>query len=75
MEQTLSSRGIIMSTITGTPKELESMLGLNQAVLSTILRLAEKNGAARIVNTIKSDTGRGKPANVWELNKTIVITL
>jgi hypothetical protein len=64
-----------MSTITGTPKELESMLGINQAVLSTILRLAEKNGAARIVNTIKSPTGKGKPSNVWELNKTIVITL
>lgn len=64
-----------METLKGTPKELEQLTGLNQAVLSIILRLAEKNGAARIIDTVKPKSGKGKSANVWEVARNIVITL
>ena len=62
-----------MDTITGTPKELEALTGLNQAFLSSLLRLAEKNGAAKIVK--KNKPVRGKPSNVWEVSTSFVVTL
>lgn len=62
-----------MNTLTGTPKELETLTGLNQAFLSTLLRLAEKNGAAKIVKQNKP--ARGKPSNVWEVSTSLVINL
>ncbi len=64
-----------MNTLTGTPKELEKATGINQAVLSILLRMAEKNGQAKIVKTVKVEGARGKPANVWEVNSEFTVKL
>lgn len=64
-----------MATIKGTPAQLESMTGISQSMLSNLLRLAEKNGEARIVDKVKKDGVKGKPSNVWEVNTTIKIVL
>lgn len=62
-----------MNTITGTPKELEAITGISQAILSTLLRMAEKTGDAKIISQIKP--ARGKPSNVWEVNKSFTVTI
>jgi predicted transcriptional regulator len=64
-----------MAKLIGTPKELEQVTGLNQVILSTLLRMAEKNGAAKIIKTIKSTSGKGKPSNVWEVESEFTIKL
>ena len=64
-----------MSKLTGTPKELEEITGISQAILSTLLRKAEKTGQAKIIKQIKKDGQRGKPSNVWEVNSQLTISL
>ncbi len=64
-----------MNKLTGTPKELETITGINQAILSVLLRLAEKNGEAKVIRQIKKDGARGKPANVWEVNSSFTVKL
>ena len=60
----------------GTPAQIEEITGIPQATLSILLRMAEANGQAKIVGTVKKNEGaRGKPSNIWEVSKEIQIKL
>ena len=43
------------------------------AELNTALNLAEKAGAAKKVGEQRSESGRGKPAVLWEINADFTI--
>lgn len=61
--------------IVGTPKQIERYTGISQAILSVLLRLAEKNGEAKVIDKIKVEGVRGKPSSVWEVSKTFKVNL
>lgn len=57
--------------IKGTVSQLLQQLriggqALEQVQLSVLLRILETTGKAKIVSSVKP-TGKGKPANVWEV--------
>lgn len=61
--------------IIGTPKQIEEYTGISQAILSVLLRMAEQNGEAKVIEKVKSHTGRGKPSSVWEVSTAFKVQL
>lgn len=61
------------TVIKGTPRQIVQLftvngMALDESMVSALCRIGKAAGFARIVETIRSESGKGKPSTVWELH-------
>lgn len=61
--------------IRATIGDVEKRLGVEYATASAVVKLMVAAGAGKEVGKRPTPTGKGKPATIYELNETFVISL
>lgn len=61
--------------IQATIGDVEKRLGVEYATASALVKLMVATGAGKEVGKRPTATGKGKPATIYELNETFVVSL
>lgn len=61
--------------VRGNTTEIAKKLGVEYLVAHSLLTFLEQRGLAKIVEKVKSPSGRGKPTNIWEFENELTIKL
>jgi hypothetical protein len=66
-------------TVKGTVSDFQKMFGLEHkddyATVNGLLKFLEKNGLAKVAGSRRSESGKGKPATIWEISKSFNVNV